>query len=260
MDYLDLHRKLDDAVKITADLVAPLVTTLLQPQSILDVGCGNGVWLGAFHRTGVTDILGLDGDYIDRSALQMPPECFHAADLSQAFKLDRIFDLAVSLEVGEHLPESHAEAFVDSITAHAPAVLFSAAIPGQGGVGHINEQWPSYWMAKFARHGFVAYDAVRPKVWHNPDVVYWYAQNVILYVRDTAVSRYPALSETPKVVLSDVIHPRRYVALDRAARLGDDPPLSHLMRNLPRAAGRFVKEKLGQPEHTREPVKEPEPQ
>jgi SAM-dependent methyltransferase len=259
MDYLDLHRKLDDAVRLTADLVAPmLMETLDKPVSVVDVGCGNGVWLAAFHRAGVQDFLGLDGDYIDRGSLQIPSERFHSVDLAKPFRTDRRFDLAVSLEVGEHLPAAAADDFVASVAALSDAVLFSAAVPGQGGVGHINEQWPSYWKTKFERLGYTAFDAVRPRIWLNPDVLYWYAQNILLFVRTVSVSRYSRLVTVPPVVLMDVVHPRRYATLDRSARAGDEPSLSHLMRSLPRAAGRFVKNAMGQPGETREPVHLPE--
>jgi SAM-dependent methyltransferase len=257
MNYLELHRKLDDAVRITADLVAPHIVDLLSPKSILDVGCGNAVWLAAFGRAGVPELTGLDGDYIDRAALQVSAEHFQSADLSRPFKLNRRFDLVVSLEVGEHLPPAHAEDFVASLCQHADGVLFSAAIPGQGGVGHINEQWQGYWKLKFENHGYIALDAVRPKYWSHNDVVYWYAQNMILYIKESAIANHAKLNTVPPVTIADIVHPRRYASLDRAARAGDDPSLSHLVRHLPRAAGRFVKGQLGHPAAQREPVKLP---
>ena len=61
-------------------------------------------------------------------------------------------------------------------------MLFSAAIPGQPGTHHINEQFPWYWQKLFARHGYVALDVVRPRVRHNPAVEPWYSQNVLLYM------------------------------------------------------------------------------
>src|SRR5205085_11975533 len=109
---------------------------------------------------------------------------FRAIDLREPFELPRTFDLAVSLEVAEHLPASSASAFVESLTRLAPAVLFSAAVPHQGGWNHLNEQWPQYWAEIFARHGFFPVDCLRERFWDRPNVRWWYAQNMVLYLAD----------------------------------------------------------------------------
>jgi SAM-dependent methyltransferase len=124
--------------------VVPTVLRLVQPEPVVDVGCGDGAWLSVFRELGVNHRFGLDGDYVDRRLLQIPQDQFSATDLSLPFRLPCTFDLAVSLEVAEHLPPQSAEDFVDSLTRLAPVVLFSAAIPLQGGTHHLNEQWPDY--------------------------------------------------------------------------------------------------------------------
>src|SRR6185437_3265527 len=93
----------------------------------------------------------------------------------------RRFDLACSLEVAEHLPRERASDFVGLLTRSAPIVLFSAAIPGQGGNHHINEQWQSYWSELFRSRSFQAFDCIRPIVYGNPAVDWWYRQNTIVY-------------------------------------------------------------------------------
>ena len=177
----------------SAQAVVPLVVELLRPESVVDVGCATGTWLKVFEANGVTDYIGLDGDYVGADALEIPAERFVAADLRAGARLDRRFDLAVSLEVAEHLPEESAAGFVESLVQLAPVVLFSAAIPHQGGIGHVNEQWPEYWRDLFARHGYVAVDCVRPRVWDNPDVRVWYAQNTLLFVAEAELAKRPAL-------------------------------------------------------------------
>jgi hypothetical protein len=89
-------------------------------------------------------------------------------------ELDRKYDLAICLEVAEHLPVSSAGTLVDSITRASDLILFSAAIPLQTGTHHINEQWQDYWAALFDQRGFVASDIVRPAIWGRPDVRWWY--------------------------------------------------------------------------------------
>ncbi len=194
----------------SAGVVTPLALSWTRAASVLDVGCGTGSWLAAFMGLGVTDVLGIDGDYVDRSALEIPAERFRAMDLSKPFDVGRVFDLAVSLEVGEHLPPETSEAFVESLCRAAPVVLFSAAVPMQGGTGHVNERWQGDWASMFARRGFVAVDAVRPVVWGDERVAWWYRQNTLVYVRETDLGRYPELAaaraRTNDGALS-VVHP-----------------------------------------------------
>jgi SAM-dependent methyltransferase len=200
----------------SARRVAPLVNALLAPRAVLDVGCGLGTWLKAFSDIGVADVLGIDGDYVERSALLVPPDRFVAADLRSPPPLDRVFDLAVSLEVAEHLPAEHASAFVRYLGAAAPAVLFSAAIPGQGGRDHVNEQWQDYWRAKFAEIGYAAVDAIRPRIWGCPDVAVWYQQNMVLYCAPRLLRAPLSLQPVPDGISLDLVHPELYsVVRDR---------------------------------------------
>jgi SAM-dependent methyltransferase len=168
----------------SARTVVPLVNDLVKPASVLDVGCGTGTWLAEWGRAGVADVAGVDGHYVDQAVLQVPSGRFTPADLKKPLSLGRKFDLVQSLEVAEHLEEPYADTFVESLTSHGDTVMFSAAIPGQGGTHHVNEQWPSYWAEKFARVGYTAYDVIRPQIWTDPRVLVWYKQNILLFARD----------------------------------------------------------------------------
>jgi SAM-dependent methyltransferase len=228
----------------SAALVAPIVIELLRPSSVVDVGCGTGEWLSAFVDEGVEDVMGIDGDYVDRRLLRISPERFVPADLTEPLDVGRRFDLAMSLEVAEHLPPGRGATFVADLVRLAPAVLFSAAIPYQGGVDHVNEQWLPYWMDAFSRHGYRAIDCVRPRVWSDPTVDVWYAQNTMLYVADDLVSRLPAVAElasaSPSPPLS-LVHPRHYEAVvSRHARQGP----RELIARLPQALGASVASRL----------------
>jgi SAM-dependent methyltransferase len=201
-------------VASSAEAIVPLVLKVLPARSVVDVGCGEGGWLAVFRRMGVDDVLGIDGDHVERSRLQIPQEQFQAADLTKGFRMDRIFDLAVSLEVAEHLPENCARGFVESLTRLSPAVLFSAAIPFQRGVHHINEQWPDTWAGLFKERDYVPVDLVRKRVWKNENVDWWYAQNMILFVHPRLLSTNAALrtefEQTHPGQLS-LVHPRKYL-------------------------------------------------
>ena len=198
----------------SARVIVPVVRRLMEPRSAVDVGCGIGAWLSVFREHGITDVQGLDGDWVDRTQLLIPADRFAAVDLRRPIHLDREFDLAVSFEVAEHLPADCAPVFVESLTRLAPVVLFSAAIPFQGGVGHVNEQWPEYWAEHFARHGYTAVDAIRKAVWQHPDVEWYYAQNALVFARREGIERWPALgAELERTVSGQLalVHPRTYL-------------------------------------------------
>ncbi len=174
------YRELESARESAAEIL-PIIIELLKPSSIVDIGCGSGHWLAVAGEHGVTDILGVDGNWVSESQLAIPAEKFVAHDLSTPLKLDRRFDLALSLEVAEHLPESAAGAFIHNLCSSAEVVLFSAAIPGQGGRHHVNEQWPAYWADLFEQAGYQCYDVLRPRIWNNPRVAWYYAQNCMIF-------------------------------------------------------------------------------
>ena len=184
----DFFREKRESASSSAAVVVPLAMELVKPQSVVDVGCGTGAWLAAFRSAGVERIVGIDGDYIDRHSLSIPLEAFVAADLTTELKLGQNFDLCISLEVAEHLPAVAARGFVTSLVQLAPAVLFSAAVPGQTGTGHVNERWPNYWMSLFAEHGYVRLDPFRKNLWHDCRVAWWYRQNLFLYIDPRRIS------------------------------------------------------------------------
>jgi SAM-dependent methyltransferase len=169
-------------VNRSARICAPLIFDLLRPRSALDVGCGQGDWLKALMDAGVGDVLGVDGDYVRREELRIPAECFRAHDLTRPLDSGRRFDVALCLEVAEHLPAESAEPLIRTLTAAAPAVVFSAAVPGQGGLHHINEQWPWYWQELFQNQGYRCLDLFRKTLWQNPDIEAYYQQNLLLFV------------------------------------------------------------------------------
>jgi SAM-dependent methyltransferase len=196
----------------SARAVLPLVFDAVSPRSLLDVGSGIGAWSSVAIDLGVEDVRALDGDYVQREQLLIPPDSFSAANLEDPFDLGRRFDLVMTLEVAEHLPEHSAAGFVASLVRHGDAVLFSAAIPRQGGENHLNEQWPEYWAEHFAEHGYVAVDYLRPKVWRHPEVELWYAQNMLLFVRAERLIEFPELASSarePGAPLS-LVHPKLY--------------------------------------------------
>jgi SAM-dependent methyltransferase len=235
----------------SARRVLPRVVELLEPRSAVDVGCGTGVWLAEAARLGVEEYLGIDG-FTPESALRIPRERFELHDLTTPLRLERRFDLVICLEVAEHLEAASAGVLVESLTGLGPAVLFSAAVPNQSGEHHVNERWQDHWAELFAARGYVAVDAVRPHVWRDEAVAWWYRQNALLYCERELVRDRPAL-QAERAATRDaqlaVVHPvllgwmahQRDLLAEEVAR---QPSLREVLDMLPRAARTAAERRL----------------
>ena len=201
----DFYTYIDDGSRASARTVAPLLLGEMTIASLLDVGAGHGAWAAEWMAAGVADVRAVDGDYVRTNQLVIPVDCFQAHDLTTPLDLGRRYDLVQSLEVAEHLPHAKAATFVETLTRHGDVVLFSAAVPHQGGEHHVNEQPPEYWRQLFAKHGYAAFDWLRPELADQKQVKAWYRFNSVLYANAAGEAR-----------LSDAI---------RAARVPDGQPV-----------------------------------
>jgi SAM-dependent methyltransferase len=162
----------------SAEIVVPFIIEQLKPNSVLDVGCGLGSWLKVFENYGVTDYIGTDGTYLNLEMVECDKSKIKLLDLEKYQNFSRKFDLVITLEVAEHLNESSADEFVKTLINASDNIVFSAAIPFQGGMNHINEQWMDYWSYKFEKEGYKVYDIFRMKFWNEDKVDFWYRQNM----------------------------------------------------------------------------------
>jgi hypothetical protein len=203
--------------------------------SVADFGCGSGTWLSVARADfGATFTFGLEGPWMTADKLDDQQIEFQPGDLERKAEVPRRVDLAISLEVAEHLTPQRAASFVDDLCNTAPCVLFGAAIPGQNGVGHINEQWQSYWADLFRERGYEAFDLIRPAVWDDDQLPFWYRQNCLLYVRS---DRARELGLQPEPVRFDIVHPRRWeeemrVTIVRRIRAKVGPKVRQLIPGL----------------------------
>ena len=178
----------------SARAVLPIVNRLIRPASVVDIGCGTGMWLKTWlEDIGVKDILGVEGPYVKPEMIKVPADKVIFRDLKNTLEIDRKFDLAMSLEVGEHLPASSADNFIQTLTSLSDVILFSAAVPDQGGTYHINEQYPEYWAAIFKKYGYIPVDCIRPEIYNNTRVEWWYQQNILLFIKETVIEKYTVL-------------------------------------------------------------------
>jgi SAM-dependent methyltransferase len=217
------YRKQMDGSRRSARAIVPVVLELAPAtRSVVDVGCGVGGFLKTFEEHAIADITGVDGSYVDTSMLHIREDRFLAADLTAPLRLARRFDLAMSLEVAEHLPESRGRSFIEDLARLSDIVLFSAAIPGQGGTHHVNEQWQDHWAEEFERLGYLAFDGIRPRIWADESVETWYAQNTLLYANPTGAERMTAGAVSSRAIFLPslrVVHPNTWIATPGPARL-----------------------------------------
>jgi Methyltransferase domain len=225
----------DHGAKTTssAETIIDILASFIEMDAVLDVGCGDGRWLSVCRTRGTNTISGVDGPWTDPTRLLVPSEVLAIKELSEPFNLERRYDLAMSLEVAEHVANQFSEVFVENLIRHSDVILFGAAIPYQGGFRHINEQWQSYWAKLFAARGFVAYDPLRNQIWDNSNVHFWYRQNTILYVNtnnvkvNNMVTRYIVEKEIYQLPL-DIVHPEKYEAVASYQQIAFKPLIKRL--------------------------------
>lgn len=187
-------------------IIVPKIIKWLSPKSIVDFGCGEGIWLKeVLLQNKEIDILGIDGNYINQERLKIPKEKFKAANLCQSISLGKKFDLAISTEVAEHLEEKYANVFLDNIVNSSDQILFSAAIPGQTGMHHVNEQWQSYWVSKFEKRGYYCDYSVRNYFWNESEINSWRKQNLLFFSKKKT-------NIAPTKYIIDVVHPGEFIA------------------------------------------------
>ena len=186
-----------------AERVVPWLIERYAPQTVIDVGCGTGSWAAVFLENGCA-VIGMDREDVPDGLLEIPRERFRVVDFEQQLEPEAHFDLALCLEVAEHLTAPGGERLVRYLTRVADVVLFSAAVPGQGGQHHLTERWPCYWQDRFSANQYVCEDEIRWVYWDDDQIEWWYRQNMFVARPGTGPSR----------ALPAVIHP----ALFEAAR------------------------------------------
>jgi len=192
------------------EIIVPYLMDIFKPNSVLDIGCGLGTFLYEFKKHKVDNIVGVDGNWVDKKKLVISSNNFIEADLEKPINLNKKFDIVLCLEVAEHLVESAANTIVDSLCKHGNIIIFSAAIKNQIGQNHINEQPFSYWHKKFKVKGYEIVDLFRPVFWNDTKVQWWYKQNMFLLVHES-VNKNEILSKAISFNENfEAVHPELY--------------------------------------------------
>jgi hypothetical protein len=202
----DFYRNQQRGSLLSAEVVLPLIFHVVSPKIVVDYGCGVGAWLSIARRLGAERVIGFEGAWVKPEMLLDPAIELHTVDLERTPPIGKT-DLAICLEVAEHLSSTVSANIVKALCASSDVVLFGAAIPGQEGRNHVNERPQSYWSTLFSDIGYDAFDIVRPVVWDDRQVDFWYAQNMLLYISERRKELYSQLS-TSRPTLIDVVHPR----------------------------------------------------
>lgn len=224
-----------DASLNSANELVPIFIKLFNPQSVLDVGCGIGTWLKQFDEAGIHDYNGVEGPYVKKEFFIANKEKLIFRDLRNEINLNRKYDLVISLEVAEHIEPECADVFLNNLVKHSDTIIMSAAIPYQGGTFHVNEQWPEYWIDKMKKKGYEVYDILRPIIWYNSKIDYYYRQNVLLFSNNKEFQNYKTLDQ-----IYSIVHPIKWLESQDHKRQS----LKFLLKSLPYSIYNAIKNRI----------------
>ncbi len=182
------------------------INSFINFNSVIDLGCGMGTWCKALNNLDIKDFLGIDKHQYDPTYMLIPAEKYMQYDLCKPLEITRRVDMAISVEVAEHINPEYSDIFINNLCSCSEIVLFSAAISHQGGTGHINEQSCTYWEKIFNKYGYKAIDCIRPYFWNNEQIEIWYRNNCVLYLEQYAYEK--IITYIPQNTYPlDIIHP-----------------------------------------------------
>lgn len=194
--------------------IVPILINLFSPKSVVDIGCGLGTFLHEFNKNGVNDYMGIDGPWVDVKKLSknINLDHFRTMNFDENISINKKYDLALCLEVIEHINEKYATRMVNNLSNLSDVVVFSAAIPFQGGQNHINEQWLDYWQKEFEDNNYSLFDIIRPMIWNNPDIFYWYKQNIVVFINNNRKDIIESLGNSTEKPILNMVHPECFIS------------------------------------------------
>lgn len=189
----------DNLTRYAAREIIRLVDRTFGPiSSVVDVGCGVGTWLAVAAEYGAITLKGFEGEWAKDNPFTIAKDQIEIVDLEQEWEICGEFDLGVCLEVAEHLTAESGVRLIRTLVGTSKVILFSAGVPGQGGNGHLNDQWPNYWQKEFSKYGFMSLDLIRPHIIRDEKIPLWYRQNIFIVVpKAQAIALFQTTGCTP---------------------------------------------------------------
>ena len=167
----------------SAQIILKILFEYYKPNSVIDIGCGIGSWLKAVKEFGIDNIKGVDCNEVDENSLFVPRKYIYIDNLELHKNVNNEkYDLLLNIEVAEHLHNSCSEDFIKMLVSYSDIILFSAAIPYQSGINHINCQPLQFWYNIFSKYDYVCFDFRDKLMDLYEDIASYYAQNILLYV------------------------------------------------------------------------------
>jgi len=179
-----------------AKWLVPRIVEELKCKSVLDVGCATGHWLKCFEEAGVK-VKGLEGSKFAFDHMMIDPANVEHFDLRKKYQPTHSVDLVISIEVAEHIEQLFVGNYVDVLTKHgASNIIMTAAAPGQGGEGHVNEQPAEYWVEKLQDAGY------KRNLQLEENIIHWVAEaravkDAPLELRRLTTDKVPTVKEAP---------------------------------------------------------------
>lgn len=155
--------------------ICSAIADVLQPKSLVDVGCAIGEFVKGFMDMGI-DAYGLEGSANCVPYLQIPQDRLILWDLRRPlpkqeaegaalpFGVKLGLGVVLCLEVAEHIEEEYCDIFLDNLSLLGKKIVMSYATPGQGGHHHVNCQEESYWLEKMYSRGFISNTTTRDRI------------------------------------------------------------------------------------------------
>ena len=179
----------DKNLEWNTPIAAKLAGVLLDcfhPRSVVDLGCGNAEFLNEFQKKGII-VQGYEGSRSAIGKASIDKQHIKLFDLRNKIEEKEKYDLALCLEVAEHIENKFSQRLVENLTSLSDKVVFTAATPGQGGHFHINEQPREFWVNIFKQRNY-GYDAQTTEKVKNDmkkaGVLSWYCDNLMVFKKD----------------------------------------------------------------------------
>ncbi len=180
----------DEGLKMASWFI-PALKKVTGFNSIIDIGCGTGHYLRYCLDNGITDVFGLEGSPHAFESLLVDKNIVVMHDLRKPYTFSRKWDIAISIEVAEHVDKLYTNNYIKILTDSSNIVILTAAQPGQGGTAHVNEQTPEWWKEKFGKFGFTLDEEatnhlkneIRNAKANGGYVTDWFEPNILIFKR-----------------------------------------------------------------------------